>query len=186
MQHLKAILAAICLFTSLFLTSSFAQAEDQVVTEVMTKSEVVEEMNKESRSLSSWKKQDRACYHAIASARRKAENDCKHKKKGEIIPIKEAVFNELSNESKPIKYISECNPSDCTQNKYSKQWTCTGKVTMKCVYTIEKQEEDNIIKIGKGAIRKHIKPNNPCIEDTSTVACIDYRKSINATQGVRD
>lgn len=162
------------------LIAVFLSAPSVVSAELRTVEEIFTE---QSRSLAGWKKRDNACLYAKASAKHKAVKKCKTKHHGKII----AVTSPGSD--KPKKIIEQC--TDCTQSKYFNEWYCTGKVTVKCEYTVN-SEDPGVINSLRGQVQKsnpnYTETNNPCSKDTQTRACIQYRESLkkNTSQGVRN
>jgi len=144
---------------------------------------VYETFTKESRSLAGWKKRENACKYAMASAKHKAVKKCKTEHKGKIIEVTDPASDNRK------KIIEQC--TDCTQTKHFNEWYCTGRVTVKCEYTADREGTGVINKMRGQLLKnkpKYTETNNPCSKDTQTKACIQYRDYLkkNLSQGVRN
>ncbi|MCP3981404.1 MAG: hypothetical protein GY716_19060 [bacterium] len=155
----RLVLIAIC--TSCFLASS-GFAEDKLVAETYSK---------ESRSLAGDKSQESACKYAIQAATRKAKAHCKEELKGELVP-----FVAKGTEA-PVDIVKQCH--SCKQSEHWLEWYCTGKVTMQCSYHAD-VDSPSLVNQLRGQVQKdaHTPTDNPCVEDTQTEACADYRKQL--------
>ncbi|MFT6387018.1 MAG: hypothetical protein ACJAUP_000388 [Cellvibrionaceae bacterium] len=132
---------------------------------------VIEIFTVEKRGLAGWESRESSCKYAITAAKNSASARCT-KQKGELLQ----TFN------------TSCDK--CKQTEYFNEWYCSGTATVQCKYETEKPDTTTINKMRGMLQDKYGQPytetHNPCVRDTQTMACKNYRNAKKHAGGVRN